>query len=129
MQPTTSSAATSGRSVMNSVKIGTRIFGGFTVVLALLVVVATIGVIGLTQADAGFSRLISIVDNTVRVLEIDRNVTSLRRNVALYTASRDDVALKRVEELKKVLSDGIAATEKATTSDERRKLLDETRTL
>src|SRR5438270_12628479 len=90
-----------GRSFLNRVKIGTRIFTGFIAVLVLLGAVAVIGTFGLSGAADSFNSFARITTNAIRVLEIDRNVTGLRRNVALYTASREDAALRRVEELKK----------------------------
>ena len=128
MRPaTTTNAGSSSVPLMSRIRIGKRIFGGFLVILALMAVVAVIGTTGLGQAEAGLNGLLRIVENTVRIMEIDRNVVGLRRNVSLYTANRDDAALKRVEDLKKALGQDIADAEKAAQSPDRKKMIDEVR--
>ncbi|HUH85605.1 MAG TPA: HAMP domain-containing methyl-accepting chemotaxis protein [Stellaceae bacterium] len=108
----------------NRFKIGTRVFAGFVVILVLLGVVALIGTLGMSDAGSNFYSFARISDNATRVLEIDRDIAELRRDVALYAGNRDDAALRRVEDLKKALESNLAEAEKNEASAEGRQMLE-----
>ena len=118
------SAGPSVSALMTRFKIGTRVFAGFILILVLLGVVALIGTLGMNDAGGNFYSFAQISDNAMRVLEIDRDIAELRRDVALYAGNRDDAALRRVEELKKALENNLADAEKNEASAEGRQMLD-----
>ncbi len=123
-KPQSVSAGSSVSSFMTRFKIGTRVFAGFILILVLLGVVALIGTLGMNDAGGNFHSFARISDNAMRVLEIDRNIAELRRDVALYAGNREDAALRRVEELKKALENDLADAEKNEASAEGRQMLD-----
>ena len=105
-------------------KVGTRIYTGFGLILALLTVVAAIGYLALGSAQVGFDRYASISDNSLRIAELGRDVSDMRRNVVSFinSGSQDAVAQVRTlqERLRATMRDAIAAT----TNAERRSNLD-----
>ncbi|NYZ17855.1 HAMP domain-containing protein [Azospirillum sp. RWY-5-1] len=105
-------------------KVGTRIYTGFGLILALLTVVAAIGYLALGSAQTGFDRYASISDNSLRIAELGRDVSDMRRNVVgfIHTGSQDSVAQVRKlqERLRTTMRDAVAAT----TNAERRANLD-----
>ncbi|MGE5546308.1 MAG: HAMP domain-containing protein, partial [Solirubrobacterales bacterium] len=95
-----------------------RIWGGFILVIAFLMVVAVLGVIGFTSVKNNIEEYDRVTDNAVRVLNIERNLVGLRRNVLVFTGSSgDDKAITRIRELqaslRKDLGEAIAATRNA----------------
>ena len=118
------SAGPSVSALMTRFKIGTRVFAGFILILVLLGVVALIGTLGMNNAGGNFYSFARISDNAMRVLEIDRDIAELRRDVALYAGNRDDATLRRVEELKKALENNLVDAEKNEASAEGRQMLD-----
>ncbi|MBF0375646.1 MAG: HAMP domain-containing protein [Alphaproteobacteria bacterium] len=99
---------------MSSLKVGTRIYLGFFLVLGLLVLVAFLGWRSMDEVGGQVGRYSEVADNAVRVVTIDRQVTGMRRNVLLFTEKGDENALARVGELQtslaKLLDEAIKAT-------------------
>jgi hypothetical protein len=87
------------------VKIGTRIFGGFAMVLALLVAVSVLGYLGLSAIETRLNTYEAIAENTARVLRIDRDYTELRRNTIAYSGSSDPQYLTPIHDLQKSIGD------------------------
>jgi methyl-accepting chemotaxis protein len=116
-------------SLMGRFRIATRIFAGFAAVLALMGVVAWFGLAGLHEAGDGFERFSSISRNALRVSEADRLVVGLRRNVAVFAASGDETAVRRIGELKQSLEETLGAAEASMEAGERKRLVREIRTL
>ena len=79
--------------------IGTRINAGFAIVLALLLAVAAMGYYGLTSSGSTFDSYALLAKNTTLVLEADRNVVGIRRNVLLYNQSGSEQTLTRLRDL------------------------------
>jgi methyl-accepting chemotaxis protein len=90
-------------------KIGTRIYAGFGVTLALLIAVGLLGVRSLGTAEQSMDRYGTISNNTVSGVAIERNFVGLRRNVIVYTTSGSERALARVRDLAAALQKDMAA--------------------
>ncbi len=111
---------------MANLSIKARIWGGYSLVLALLVAVVVLGYVALQRIGGNVDEYDRVADNTVRVMAIDRNVAGLRRNVLLFTGSRgDDQALARIHELEASVRQDIADAANATHSTERQTSLRE----
>src|SRR5882724_7148029 len=89
-------------------KIGTRINFGFVTVLALLVVVAAVGYSGLNGSRVAVQEYERISDNALKVVETDRNLTSMRRDTLVYVQSGDEQALQRVRSMGKTVRNDLA---------------------
>lgn len=84
---------------LSRITVSTRIFLGFGVTLALLILVALVGGLGLLSVSGKFNDFeIASLDSS-RLMSIDRAVVGLRRNVALFAANGDAASLGRVHEL------------------------------
>ncbi len=101
-------------SFIKSVKIGTRTYAGFGLVLALMAAIGGSSVFGLRSLDETFDAYARISSNTINVAVIDGNVTDIRRNVLLFEdtgeKARVDAIAKLREETFKLLSDTLATT-------------------
>jgi methyl-accepting chemotaxis protein len=104
-------------------KIGTRINFGFMTVLVLLLVVAAVGYLGLSGSSDALEEYVHISDNSLKVMETDRNLTNMRRNALAYVQSGDEAALKRVRDMGKTVHDDLAAIEAGTSNPERREMV------
>lgn len=80
-------------------KIGTRIYIGFGIVIALLLALAALGYFSLTGMRAIFERYDVISDNTLRVTEAERDIVSARRNLREYIRTNSKESLDRVHEV------------------------------
>src|SRR5262245_24345285 len=65
-------------------RVGTRIGGGFLLVLSLLLAMAVVDYRGLAEAQDDFLSYSATSDNAVRVLDLDRRYLALRRAVLLF---------------------------------------------
>ena len=111
---------------MSNLSIKARIWGGYSLVLALLVAVVALGYVALQKIGGNVDEYGRVADNTVRVMAIDRNVAGLRRNVLLFTGSHgDEQALARIHELEVAVRQDIADAANITHSTERRTSLQE----
>ncbi|MBI3433555.1 MAG: hypothetical protein HY056_00510, partial [Proteobacteria bacterium] len=86
-------------------KIGTRIGGGFMLIIALLAVVATAGYFGLDAARIALQRYDLMSSNTLRLVETEREFVGLRRNVLAFVQRGDQASQNRVHELTKHLDE------------------------
>jgi methyl-accepting chemotaxis protein len=84
---------------MSRLRIGTRVYAGFGLILLLTAALGGLGVITLKELGRTFHEYETISDNAVRAAQIDRNFVGLRRNVVRYTATGEEAALKRAREL------------------------------
>ena len=107
-------------------KVGTRIYAGYGLVLAFLLTVTVIGFLALQKISGNVEEFDRVADNTVRVLDIDRNVAGLRRNVLLFTGGLgDEKALGRIHDLETGLRAQLTAAATATHNAERKADLQE----
>ncbi len=93
--------------------IGARIFVGFGLVVALLVMQSAIGTVGFDDTADGFRRFKQINNHASRIMEIERNVLALQQNVMAYTQTGYEGVISRVHQLTQTLRgqlDGIQAT-------------------
>ncbi|MDT3687584.1 MAG: methyl-accepting chemotaxis protein [Pseudorhodoplanes sp.] len=87
-------------------KIGTRISAGFMLVLALMLIVAASGYLGLRSAQDSFHDYLRVSENTDRVAEADRDFVAMRLNMQFYIQNSDEKSLARVRELGKEIRSG-----------------------
>jgi len=93
------------------VRIGTRIFGGFALVLALIVAVSTLGYLGLNAIETQLTAYQAITDNAARLLQIDRDYTELRRNTIAFSLLGDPQLVDRIHDLQKSVHSQIEEVE------------------
>jgi methyl-accepting chemotaxis protein len=93
------------------VRIGTRIFGGFALVLALMVTVSVLGYLGLSAIETQLTAYQTITDNAARLLQIDRDYTELRRNTIAFSLLGDPQLIDRIHDLQKSVHGQIAEVE------------------
>jgi methyl-accepting chemotaxis protein len=105
-------------------KVGTRIYTGFLLILALLVIVAAMGYRALVTAEGGFSRYSSIADNSILVQDIAAEVGQMRRNVVAFSYSGDAKAEQNVRTIAAELRQMLKHAIEATLSPERRQILE-----
>ncbi len=100
--------------------IGARINGGFGVVLALLLAMATLGYLSLTGTRTTFEQYAFVSGTTLRMAEADRDIVSVRRNLREFIRTGNKESLDGVgqgsKEAREIL-DKVAAT--ATTAEQR----------
>jgi methyl-accepting chemotaxis protein len=103
-------------------KIGTRINVGFLIVLALLLVVAAAGYFGLSGAIATFNEYVHTSDSALRVVEVDRNLNNIRRNVLSFVQNGDEQSVTRVRDTTKTTRDDLRTLVTETRNPERREM-------
>ncbi len=101
-------------------KVGTRIYTGFLLVLALLALVVGIGVHALNTTNSDVDHYVSITDNSLRVTEIESLVGEMRRNVVNFSFSGDRTVADRVKETQKTLEQELRLARDATLDPGRR---------
>jgi len=98
----------------HSVKVSTRIYGGFGIVLTLLLVLAMTALVALRSGHSGMNAYAKVGDNAVRVADIKGDVAEMRRNVIVVATKGDAAAIGHVRrmqsELRKLLPQAIADT-------------------
>ncbi len=95
---------------MGRFKVGTRVYAGFITVLILLVVIAVVGIRGLSRSAESFGTYEAVSASAVNVTLIDRQIVGLRRNVLVFTGSTgDDKAMERIRQLQRDLEPALDA--------------------
>ncbi|WP_434616728.1 methyl-accepting chemotaxis protein [Azospirillum sp. B2RO_4] len=105
-------------------KVGTRIQVGFLLILALLALVAALGVRSLSTVEGGFTRYASISDNSLRISDVDGSVSDMRRNVVNYSFSGNNALIAPTQAQQKKLGEMLRAIRDATQDPGRRANLD-----
>src|ERR1700733_1640700 len=90
-------------------KIGVRVLGGFSLVLALLVMMSAMGYFGLTSVRTSFASYEAFSEHATQALEIDRNFIELLRNVVAYSNNADEETLVRIHKLQQSVADEVKA--------------------
>ncbi|MBK8173874.1 MAG: HAMP domain-containing protein [Rhodospirillales bacterium] len=80
-------------SLFSRVSIRLRLFGGFGLVLSVLVVVAAIGTAGISHSVLAFRNFATVTNEMTRMLNVDRDVMAMRRDAALYIEKGDEAVL------------------------------------
>ncbi|WP_316977808.1 bacteriohemerythrin [Shumkonia mesophila] len=91
--------------LMGRFRVGTRIYAGFAVVLALLCVVAWLAYDGVHQGTNALDDYAKVSGNALAVAVAERNVVGLRRNAYVYYDKGSETELKRARELVGLLRD------------------------
>ncbi len=110
---------------LKSVKVGTRIFAGFGMVMLLLAAIGAAAVISLRDAVDAFATEEALAGNTLRVAQIDRDFVALRRAIYVYLDKGNDADLKRANELMQSIPPMIKKAIEEMRSPERRQALGE----
>ncbi|CAA6603083.1 Methyl-accepting chemotaxis protein [Rhodospirillaceae bacterium LM-1] len=90
-------------------KVSSRIFLGFGTTLALMIVVALTGGASLMSVSGGFHHYEQASSDSLRLMELDRAIAGLRRNVGLFALNGDEASLKRVHDLEQTISTDLKA--------------------
>jgi methyl-accepting chemotaxis protein len=104
-------------------KIGTRVAGGFLVVVGLLLMVATKGYFGVIESRDTFSEYRSVVTTSTELLAVDRDFMGLRRTFVQYLYSGNAELPKRMQEQGAELRARMSAAHEAEQEPERRQQL------
>ncbi len=103
-----------------ALSIGGRINLGFGIVIVLLLIVAGAGLYGSNNARQLFNRFSETSDATGAVLQAERDIIDLSRNVLLYTDRDSQPALETARKLLQSIPQTIAAAEGDADANERR---------
>ena len=98
-------------------RIGTRIYAGFAVILLLLAALGTLGVVSLKSIEGSLFGFARVSDGTVKTVEIDGGFVRLHRNVFIYAATGNAQALADARRNADELGKNIAATATVMASD------------
>jgi methyl-accepting chemotaxis protein len=109
----------------NSISVGTRIYGGFGIVLALMATLGVTSILGLWSLDESFDAYARISNQTVAVAQLDGDMTDIRRNVLIYEDTGEKVRIENINKLRDHAFKLIADTAATTKNPERLKMLKE----
>ncbi|CAO3401617.1 methyl-accepting chemotaxis protein [Azospirillum palustre] len=101
-------------------KVGTRIQVGFLLILALLVLVAALGVRSLSTVEDGFTRYATISDGSLRLSDVDGSVSDMRRNAVNYSFSGNSALIAPIQAQQKKLGEMLRSIRDATQDPGRR---------
>ncbi len=110
-------------SLAGKFKVGTRIYFGFGIVLAMLAILAATTIYLSLDSKHAAQEAASVTNNTIRVQNIERNFVGLRRNVFIFTQNGDEKARTRIKELEAALNKDVADALAVTSHPERKELL------
>ncbi|MGE5515946.1 MAG: methyl-accepting chemotaxis protein, partial [Bacteroidota bacterium] len=101
-----------------------RIYGGFFGILILLALVAGLSFSGFVTVGGNVGHYAGVATDTVRIQEIDRDVSDLRRNVLLFTEKEDASALERIRGLQTALRRNVDQAAATAANSQRRSNID-----
>jgi methyl-accepting chemotaxis protein len=101
-------------------RVGTRIYTGFGLVLALLVVVVVLSYQALTNLAADVDQYVRFANQGVGVLKVRGEISDMRRSVAIFINKGDTKAAAAVRQARGNLRTETAALVKSFKSPERR---------
>ncbi|MCK6450032.1 MAG: hypothetical protein L6R19_04085 [Alphaproteobacteria bacterium] len=107
---------------MKSLKISTRIYGGFAVVFALLVAIGGTGVVALRDSIGSFDGQMALVRDTSRMAVIDRDYISMRRAAFVHSVNGNKKELELFNSLRAKMRDTIAEATAGAADPERKDL-------
>ncbi|HVJ43883.1 MAG TPA: HAMP domain-containing methyl-accepting chemotaxis protein [Dongiaceae bacterium] len=103
--------------------IGRRIAIGFASVIIALGLAIGLAVTGLLSGKDSFSSYAIVADNTADAIQLDRQLTGLRRNLGNYVNNADDASLARLVDLRKSVSQTIDNLQATVRNPERQSML------
>ncbi|MBF0454576.1 MAG: response regulator [Magnetococcales bacterium] len=105
------------------ISLGSRIFLGFGVVIVVFFIQAAIGRLGLDNTSKGFDRFEKINTDAFHIMEIERNVLELQRNVTVYTQTGYKGVINRVYNQNKILQEQLQAVKGSVNDQQRQNIL------
>ncbi len=99
-------------------KIGTRLYMGFGLVLALLCVISAVGILTIGQAIQGFQVFSLNSKSALDVSAIERQIVEIRRNAALYADTGSDETYARVKEIGAAVESDLKATAETSRTEQ-----------
>lgn len=110
-------------STFQNLKILTKTLIGFGCVLAVLIVVAIVGFVGLARTSNDLTHYVAAVELFGDAADIERDLLELRSHIDTYIRTADEAEIGVVHELEKTLTADIAAAiDVAETDSERAEL-------
>jgi methyl-accepting chemotaxis protein len=94
---------------LSKLRVSSRVYLGFGLTLALLIVIALTGGFGLMAVSGSFNDFEKASMDSSRLMRVDRAVVGLRRNITTFAASGDEASLKRVRELEEQVASELKA--------------------
>ncbi|KIL98136.1 Methyl-accepting chemotaxis protein [Paramagnetospirillum magnetotacticum MS-1] len=99
---------------MFNLNVSGRIYAGFGLIVALLLVLAGQSILTLGTSKHQIDKYAGVSDNAQRVLSLKGDFANIRRNVIIFTDSADPKALEQIRKIQpriaKVLPEAVAAT-------------------
>jgi methyl-accepting chemotaxis protein len=105
---------------LSNISVAARIWGGFIIVQAMLVLVSVSAHLGADKVEGHVETFAHVSENAGRVLMIDRNLAHMRRSAVSYLNTGDEAQIAPVKEMTARLRRDIAATTDATNDPERK---------
>ncbi len=112
-------------SVLDNMKIGTKIYAGFGIVLLILVAVAALTFMKLNHVNKNFAAYKELVGETLLVSEISGDVAKNQRDFLEWMRTQTPESRKKFAENKKTFMDLMKPAQESITSPERAKNIDE----
>jgi len=103
-------------------KIRGRLYAGFSLLVAMGLIMAVVAVWNLWAVQAQMTRLSTLSDNTARVQEISINLQALRRANLRYIYDANEPAFKEAAEREAATVELLRAAAQSTISEERLKI-------
>ncbi|RAI44354.1 methyl-accepting chemotaxis protein [Rhodoplanes roseus] len=103
-------------------RLSARIYTGFAVPLAFAVGLAALGSYALLTVKASVERMSALSSNTIRSLQITRDLEAMRRSALQYKIDASEAALRQGGDAAKRVAELLDASTAATVSEERRTL-------
>jgi methyl-accepting chemotaxis protein len=104
----------------NGLTVKNRIYGGFLLILAFLLVVSIIAFWGSNAAQTQVKAYSGIANNMSRVQDVDGTVGEMRRLVTLYIYTGEDALVAKVKDAQKKMRADLTAAIAATANPERK---------
>ncbi|HEV2160291.1 HAMP domain-containing methyl-accepting chemotaxis protein [Bradyrhizobium sp.] len=105
-------------------KIRGRLYAGFSLLVAMGLIMAVVAVWNLWAVQAQMTRLSTLSDNTARVQEISINLQALRRANLRYIYDANEPAFKEAAEREAATVELLRAAAQSTISEERLRIYD-----
>jgi methyl-accepting chemotaxis protein len=103
-------------------KLRTRIYLGFGLLIALGLGMAGFGATGLSGVSDSMEKMNAISGNLVRVQEVSKQLEVLRRGATRYRVDADEASLTAIKEAEAKVAQDLTESARVTLSDDRRRL-------